>query len=754
MNPRPQPQIHEVERAFADHLSSQGFSPGRIELDTPGFVRFDAPGDKQGKRNGFYKVSSGKFPVAWFGDWKTGEQQQWNFFGEQHELSDAEKRQMKAEIRRLKMEAQIERETKQAEVAQEASEMWKKANQNVEGHGYLQRKGIAQGRSLRLHTAKDGSQLLCVPMYSFDMNGQPQLTSLQMIDTNGSKRFLKGGRVEGTFFSLKGDASIIVICEGVATAFTIWQATGLSTVAAFNSGNLLPVAEDFRRWRPQAALLIAGDNDEIAPLDWESRGQGKPWKNAGRLSAARTAEKIAARYILPTFERGPHRDRTDFNDLAALEGEDMVKRQIGGAFRQIETDNEPEPEQQLVATFDNIQDEQWRNEVPKTSQGSLDGANVKGVSLFVQSHRLLKDRLRYNAFIKAIEVDGNEMQDLHVGEFRRIMHHDAFKARKTDVEDEMAAEANRNQYDPLREYLAGLKWDGKPRVDGWMTKYLGVEDRPYSRTVGTKFLIGAAARALEPGCKLDTMLVLEGPQGAFKSTAIRYLFGNEFFVDNLPDFHSKDSFQQLQGAWCIEVAELSALSKADVSDVKQFLSRLVDKFRPPYAKAPISVPRRTVFVGTVNPEDNGYLRDSTGARRFWPVVVQDVWLAGILRDRDQIWAEAVALYGRGEKWYLSDEDEVADAQTQQLARREVDAWEPVIREWLKLAGGKTTISAVLTEVIKMPMERQSSLHTRRVGAALRAIGWKAGNDGEDLGGQCFYGPGYHPDDDLVAFMKD
>jgi predicted P-loop ATPase len=137
------------------------------------------------------------------------------------------------------------------------------------------------------------------------------------------------------------------------------------------------------------------------------------------------------------------------------------------------------------------------------------------------------------------------------------------------------------------------------------------------------------------------MPVLEGEQGTGKSTALRYLFGDRFFIDHLPDFHSKDSFQQLQGAWCVEVAELSALSKADVKDVKQFLSRLVDKFRPPFGRLPIQVPRRSVFWGTVNPEEGGYLRDPTGARRFWPIETKRIDTDAILRDRDQLWAEAV-----------------------------------------------------------------------------------------------------------------
>jgi putative DNA primase/helicase len=179
------------------------------------------------------------------------------------------------------------------------------------------------------------------------------------------------------------------------------------------------------------------------------------------------------------------------------------------------------------------------------------------------------------------------------------------------------------------------------------------------------------------------MPVLEGEQGTGKSTALRYLFGDRFFIDHLPDFHSKDSFQQLQGAWCVEVAELSALTKADVKDVKQFLSRLVDKFRPPFGRLPIQVPRRSVFWGTVNPEEGGYLRDPTGARRFWPIETTVIDTDAILRDRDQLWAEAVAAFIAGEKWHLDDDDDIADAKAEQAKRREVHPWEPVLEAWLR-----------------------------------------------------------------------
>jgi putative DNA primase/helicase len=348
-------------------------------------------------------------------------------------------------------------------------------------------------------------------MYAFDMNGAPQLTSLQLIDGEGKKNFLSGGRVEGTFFSIKGDASLIVICEGVATAFSIWQATGVSVVAAFNSGNLIPVAKDFARHRPMATLMIAGDDDAIAPEDWAERGQGRPWVNSGRKKAEAAAKAVGCRWIVPFFAGGQARGRTDFNDLFLSEGEQAVAGQVIGAMRSVEAEDAAPGA--AIIPIDRVQDESWRSGIPHTSSGNPDGANVEGVALYIANHRLLKGRLRYNQLTKEMELDGNSLEDYHVAEFRRIMHAERFKSKKGDVQDEMEADARRNQFDPLTEYLQGLKWDQRPRIDGWLTDYLGSPATTYTRTVGRKSLIGAVARALSPGCKNDTMPVLEGEQG-------------------------------------------------------------------------------------------------------------------------------------------------------------------------------------------------------------------------------------------------
>lgn len=738
MATRPAPSLSEVESAFAKAMQDAGFLPGPIRADTDKFIRFDAPGDKAGKGNGYYKLKTGAYPVGWFGDWKDpSNQHQW-FFADPNAspLSEKERAAIKREQARLKAEAAQAREAKQAEVAEDASRKWKNASSDVEGHPYLKAKGIEHPRGLRVYTAKDGVKLLTVPMFAFDMNGEPQLVNLQLIDGDGRKTFLKAGRKEGTFFSVKGGkTSYIAICEGVSTGFSVWEATDLSVVIAFDSGNLIPVAKYFARHRPMATLVIAGDDDAIAPDDWAERMPGKQWVNAGRVKAEAAAKAVGCRFILPVFAEGPARGRTDFNDLYQLEGRRAVANQILGALESVSPE-EAEPGARVIE-FDRGADETWRAKIPVTSNGHPDGANVEGVRLYIGNHRLLSGRLRFNQLTREMELDGNPLEDHHVAEFRRIMHADRFKAKKGDVQDEVEAEARRNAFDPLLDYLTGLKWDGKPRLDRWLTTHLGAEANEYTRLVGRRFLIGAVARANAPaiGIKLDSMLVLEGPQGLGKSTAMRYLFGDRFFVDELPDFHSKDSFIQLQGAWCVEVAELSALTKADVKDVKKFLSRLVDKFRPPYGRNTVQVVRRTVFVGTVNPEHGGYLRDQTGNRRFWPVECTAIDLAAVLRDRDQLWAEAVHAYRQGERWHLV-EDEIGLASVEQDKRREKHPWEAVIADWAdRHIVRRTTCSAVLAECLKIPADKLIPKHSRDVGACLRALGWEEkveryGDDGK------------------------
>jgi predicted P-loop ATPase len=155
------------------------------------------------------------------------------------------------------------------------------------------------------------------------------------------------------------------------------------------------------------------------------------------------------------------------------------------------------------------------------------------------------------------------------------------------------------------------------RLDSWALTYLGADDTPLNRAFGALWAISAIARIMQPGAKADHMLILEGPQGARKSTALKVLAGADWFTDELAEIGSKDAAQQMRGVWIIEIAELDAIGRAEVSRIKAFLSRTVDRYRPPYGRYVIDVPRQCVFAGSVNPDT--YLRDETGNRRFWPV---------------------------------------------------------------------------------------------------------------------------------------
>jgi predicted P-loop ATPase len=176
--------------------------------------------------------------------------------------------------------------------------------------------------------------------------------------------------------------------------------------------------------------------------------------------------------------------------------------------------------------------------------------------------------------------------------------------------------ARASPFHPIRKYLNELVWDGVPRINDWLTLYLRVDSSDYARTIGPKWLIGTVARVFKPGCKNDTCLVLEGPQGLLKSTALRTL-AVPWFTDEISDLGTKDAAMQVRGVWIIELAELDAMGRPEASRTKAFMSRSTDRFRPPHGRHTIEVPRESVFAGTVN--HDAYLKDETGGRRFWPV---------------------------------------------------------------------------------------------------------------------------------------
>lgn len=213
--------------------------------------------------------------------------------------------------------------------------------------------------------------------------------------------------------------------------------------------------------------------------------------------------------------------------------------------------------------------------------------------------------------------------------------------------------ASKNKFHPVINYLESLEWDGVPRLDTWLSRYLGAQADPlYLADVGRKTLCAMVARVSEPGCKFDYMPILEGMQGVGKSTAVRILAGDKWFSDAHINIADKDAVVSMRSVWVMEMGELSGMKKADVDILKQFVSRQVDRIRLPYGRLAENFPRQCIFVGTTNPGE--YLRDTTGNRRFWPVEVGKCDFKSLKNDRDQLLAEAKFAYDLGEKLYLEN----------------------------------------------------------------------------------------------------
>ena len=238
---------------------------------------------------------------------------------------------------------------------------------------------------------------------------------------------------------------------------------------------------------------------------------------------------------------------------------------------------------------------------------------------------------------------------------------------------------------PVKDYLESLEWDGTPRLDTLLIDYFGAEDNVYTRDVMRKSLVAAVTRIYEPGAKYDTMPIFVGEQGVGKSTFINRL-GKQWYSDSVTDFVGKDSYELLQNNWLIEIPELNGFSKYEMNQIKHFLSKQVDEYRAPYQRRKESHKRQCVFFGTTN--DEVFLRDKTGNRRFWPVQLgvneptKNVFDDLVDSEIDQIWAEAYFDYLVGEPLYLTGDSKTI-SETEQAKRLEDDPREGMIVAFLK-----------------------------------------------------------------------
>lgn len=312
----------------------------------------------------------------------------------------------------------------------------------------------------------------------------------------------------------------------------------------------------------------------------------------------------------------------------------------------------------------------WTEQLSVTSKGVYDNT-APNINLIFQNDNILKNVFKLNVFDNKKYVTRSLPWHILQGSYDTLRDSDYSGIRNyiecvygvvssQKIDDALALEFEKARFHPVIDYLKGLVWDGKNRIETLLIDYFGAEDNIYTREAIKKMLCAAVARVMEPGIKFDLVLILSGPQGSYKSTFVKKL-GYKWFSDTFTTAQGKEAFEQIQGAWIIEIAELAGLRKSEVETIKHFIAKQEDSFRPAYGRVVETYKRQCVFFGTTNSKD--FLRDPTGNRRFMPIDVRLPYITkSVISDLtqaeiDQIWAEAYVLYKKGEPLYLQEDSE-------------------------------------------------------------------------------------------------
>lgn len=378
-----------------------------------------------------------------------------------------------------------------------------------------------------------------------------------------------------------------------------------------------------------------------------------------------------------------------------------------------------------------IRQQQVPGTVVSIEQGKLKGLSKSYASLCAilrNDRKIVPERLEWNEMLSNPTAGGVSLEDEDVAALREkieLIVKDSrgkgLQFRTGDIEQAVKQVASEHRYNPVREYLEHLQWDGTSRIAHVAEDILGIPATELTQVLLRKWFISAAARPLTPGCQVDHVLVLQGPQGPGKSTFFRKLAGDEWFTDQHFDISSDDGSRIVRRFWVIEWAELETMHRSRSGMVKGFISRRVDTFRPPYARRHVDAPRHCVIVGTVNPEK--FLTDPTGNRRFWVIPVQEKFNLELLVEwRDQLWAEAVHLFRAGEQWHLTPREAALLAESQ-TEFEEAHPWEGIVAEWLIGWKGDITTSNVLEKAIRKPAGNWTRGDEMQVAQVMQALGY-------------------------------
>ncbi|WP_367394984.1 VapE domain-containing protein [Cupriavidus sp. Agwp_2] len=587
-------------------------------------------------------------------------------------------------------------------------EWWDRGQTATAAHGYITRK----------HGTPDGLRLVSWPLQGWAafkgrslegwlmvpvLGADGKMVSIQFIGPSGGEKLNAFGcPMAGTFTvgTLQHDTPAYIV-EGIGHAWSLHEVTGHAAVVSFGAANIEKAA---------ATIKAAG----AVPVIVADRGK----EGDARAAAIRQG----CEYVTLPADMT---NGADVNDLHLERGADAVREAVARATRAVQAmpvpvnDDAPRP----TCGWNAIELMARHGITLAANTRQEPYPNLDNAIAVLQGHPRFAGRIWYDTFHQEIMTTWDCDQPRQWVDADRLRVATVFQREfglvkfGDEIVDKAAiAVAHADQRDELRDWLQSLRWDGTQRLDDWLQRAVGAPADEYHNAIGRNFVLSMVARGLVPGCKADTMPVFEGAQGAGKSRLLAIL-GGSYYAELTESLDTKDFFVVIQGKWLIEIAELDAFRRADVTRIKQVLSSQQDRCRLPYAKRAVDLPRRVAFAGTTN--EHEYLRDATGARRFWPLTVASIDHDWLQCNRVQLFAEAVERFKDGATWWEVPA-EAAKAETD--ARRETDAWEPAIAEWC-IGHSEVLVSDVLAG-IGVELARQGKAEQMRVARALASLGFQ------------------------------
>jgi len=349
-------------------------------------------------------------------------------------------------------------------------------------------------------------------------------------------------------------------------------------------------------------------------------------------------------------------------------------------------------------------------------------ANIANASQVLKNHPDLAGKIWFDSFrqriyhtLKGAEREWSDQDDLALTIWMQQQVGLSKMPVQTVAQSVIAHAASRSR-NSVQDYLNALEWDQTPRLDDWLSDYLGVDKTPYSMAIARNWLISMVARAYIPGCKVDHMPVLEGSMGKGKTSFLE-LLGGQWYSAATESFGSREFLQQIIGCWLMEMPDLANFNRREHGHIIATITIRTDRFRPPYGRHVIDHQRTCVFAATS--ENDDYLSDSRGIRRFWPLRTRSLDLDAFARTRDQLFAEAVSEFRNAATWHSVPE---ADTIKEQTDRRDEDPWRERVLSYIERLQ-ETTAAEVLMYAIELNLKDATQVEKRRVTAILRDAGW-------------------------------